>query len=381
MEQKTEKPTAKKKKDAAKKGQIFISRELVSWLIIIGVAGFVFSTINRSDLMFTFDLFNQDGLAMPLGDYIRMMAVTFFKLIAGIVGVSLAITILPTLMQTRFHLATETIRIDFSKLNPVAGLKKIVSIRTLKEAIKAILYLTGSLAGAVLFTLVHKAEIFAFPHYDLEQYIVKWRALLPVLFFYMLLPVLFVVAIDALAEFFMYIKELMMSRHEVKQEYKNMEGNPEIKRHRKKAHQELLSEQTKADIKGSKFILANPTHIAIGIYFNDEICHLPFVSLVEQNARAVTVIRYAEKHAIPVIRNIPLARRIFKTAKQYQFVDPDNILEIMKILIWLAQVEQHWQENDEASAEQESEGAEHPDSDESQHENKENKENKDDSVS
>ncbi|MBE5251910.1 EscU/YscU/HrcU family type III secretion system export apparatus switch protein [Mixta mediterraneensis] len=346
MQQKTEKPTTKKKKDSAKKGQIFFSRELVNWIILIGVSGFVFLTIDRTDLMFSFDFFNADGFSMPLGDYIRLICLSFFKLIAGIIGVSLALTILPTLIQTRFHLATEAIRIDFNKLNPVAGFKKIFSMRTLKEAIKVILYLLGSLSGVVLFTYIHKAEIFNLPNYELEKYIEKWRELIPVLFFYMLLPVLFVVAIDALVEFFMYIKELMMSQHEVKQEHKNMEGNPEIKRNRRRVHQELLSEQTKADIKSSKFILANPTHIAIGIYFNDEICHLPFVSLVEQNAKAVVVIRYAEKHGVPVIRNIPLARRIFKTAKQYQFVEQDNILEIMQILTWLEQVEQQWQQHD-----------------------------------
>ncbi|MEF3670934.1 EscU/YscU/HrcU family type III secretion system export apparatus switch protein, partial [Citrobacter freundii] len=104
-------------------------------------------------------------------------------------------------------------------------------------------------------------------------------------------------------------------------------------------------EQTKANILTSKMVLANPTHIALGIYFNPTVIGLPFISVVEKNSRAVAVIAFAEKNNIPVIRNISLARRIFKTAKIYTFIDSSSIDEIMRLLTWLEQMEQAWKDD------------------------------------
>lgn len=139
-------------------------------------------------------------------------------------------------------------------------------------------------------------------------------------------------AFDALVDFYLYIKDLMMTKQEIKQEYKNNEGDQHIKSARKQLHRELLSEQTKANILTSKMVLANPTHIALGIYFNPTVIGLPFISVIEKNSRAVAVIAFAEKNNIPVIRNISLARRIFKTAKIYTFIDSSSIDEIMRLL-------------------------------------------------
>ncbi|WP_175924701.1 EscU/YscU/HrcU family type III secretion system export apparatus switch protein, partial [Burkholderia latens] len=88
-----------------------------------------------------------------------------------------------------------------------------------------------------------------------------------------------VVLLDALVEYFLHYKNLKMDRHEVKQEHKNNEGNPEIKDRRREVHIELLSGEVKANIRQSDFMLANPTHIAIGIYLNPAIAPLPFVSV------------------------------------------------------------------------------------------------------
>jgi len=247
--------------------------------------------------------------------------------------------VLLTMIQTRFHLAFEAIRIDFASINPIAGFKTIFSLRSLKDSIKSMFFLFMAVCGIILFVIKYHQKIFSLPYTDLPHFIIVWRSLLPPLVMYMLIPILVVIAFDAMAEFFLYIKDLMMSKQEVKQEYKNSEGNPEIKGKRKKIHRELLSEQTKSDIRESKFILANPTHIAIGVYYHGEFMETPFVSLVEKNARAIAVIKYAEAHNVPVLRNIPLARAIYKTAEPFKLVDHTHLVPLMQIITWLEQVE------------------------------------------
>jgi type III secretion protein U len=143
-----------------------------------------------------------------------------------------------------------------------------------------------------------------------------------------------------------------MEKHEVKQEYKEQEGSAEVKHRRREMHHEILSGQMKQNIEQSDFVLGNPTHIAIGIYTNLDIAPYPFISLVAKNELAVAVIAYAEKHGTPVVRDIPLARRIFKDARPYTFIQKDMADPIFRIVQWLKEVERnHLEEIGEAGEE------------------------------
>ncbi|POT59498.1 EscU/YscU/HrcU family type III secretion system export apparatus switch protein [Citrobacter amalonaticus] len=358
MEQKTELPTEKKKEDSAKKGQIFISRDFVGFLSLMGIAGFVYLTLSGDDLTFYFDIFSTGFVELSLEEYTKMVCITALRIIASIVGVSIFLAVLLTMIQTRFHFASEAIRIDFSSINPVSGFKKIFSMRSLKDSIKSIMFLFMAVCGIVIFVIKYHQRIFSLPYSDLTHFIAIWRGLLPLLVLYMLIPILVVIAFDALAEFFLYIKDLMMTKQEIKQEYKNNEGNPEIKSKRKQVHQEMLSEQTKSDIRGSKFILANPTHIAIGIFYHSGFMATPFISLVEKNAKAIAVIKYAEANNVPVLRNISLARAIYKTAQPFMLVENTHLVSLMQIINWLEQVENAGKIEPEAPQDTETSGTE-----------------------
>jgi type III secretion protein U len=131
-----------------------------------------------------------------------------------------------------------------------------------------------------------------------------------------------------------------MDKDAVKREHKEQEGSPEVKGKRRDLHQELLSEQIKSDIRSSRVIVANPTHIAVGIYFRPEITVMPFISLMETNQRALAVRKYAAKVGVPVVTDIALARRIFKTHQRYSFVKLDELEQVLRLLVWLEEVEQ-----------------------------------------
>ncbi|MNH27733.1 Surface presentation of antigens protein SpaS [compost metagenome] len=87
-------------------------------------------------------------------------------------------------------------------------------------------------------------------------------------------------------------------------------------------------------------ILANPTHIAIGIYFRPEVSLLPFISVIETNQRALAVREYAKEVGVPVITDVNLARRIFKTHRRYSFLQVQEVEQVLRLLVWLEQVEQ-----------------------------------------
>lgn len=132
-----------------------------------------------------------------------------------------------------------------------------------------------------------------------------------------------------------------MDKHEVKQERKELDGNSEIKRARRRAHHEILSSEERTAIRNSEVIMENPTHIAVAIYFNMDVAYLPFISLRCSNMKAQAAITYAEKEGIPVVRDVKLARRLYNSYTAYSFItiNDDELMAVMDILIWLRRVE------------------------------------------
>ncbi|WGM06480.1 EscU/YscU/HrcU family type III secretion system export apparatus switch protein [Arsenophonus nasoniae] len=177
---------------------------------------------------------------------------------------------------------------------------------------------------------------------NIESVFIVWKELVSNFIIILLLSSFIILILDAVAEYFIHIKDLKMDKNEVKREYKEQEGNPEIKSKRKELHVEILSEQVKSDIESSKFMIANPTHIIIGIYLNPQIVAIPMVSVLETNQRALAARAYAEKEGVPVIENIVLARRIYNTHQLYSFINLEEIGEVIKILSWLQKVENEW---------------------------------------
>lgn len=336
--EKTEKPTAKKLRDSAKKGQSYKSRDMV--VLCILVAGLsVTAMCSLSAVVEMYRGFIEKGFKTPPADAARELVFAFLTTSLPIILACVVATVLPSLWQSRLVLATEAIKIDFSALNPVAGFKKLFSMKTVKELVKAILYLLLTIAVAYAFWVFQK-------HMLLEQLYVPtavagaaWVKAGMVLVSYCITAFILIIGLDAWVDYLLYIKNLKMEKHEVKQEHKQAEVSGEVKARRREVHEELLSEQVKNDVAQSQFVLANPTHIAIGIYMDMEQLPLPFVSVLEVEEKARAVIAYAEKIGVPVVRDIRVTRAIFKVATRYTFVPYELVEEVYKVLFWLLEVE------------------------------------------
>jgi len=341
MAEKTEKPTDKRRKDSAKKGQTFKSKDLTTTTCLLVGIYFITHFLSFRDFISLYSTAMLHNAEMSIRDFLieltRVFFVTAFPLIAifSITGIAM------TLLQTRFTIATEAIKLNLKALNPVEGVKKIFSIRTLKELIKSILYLV--VFAATGYILIHNdlKKALAVVHGGLNELISQWLALALTAVMTFIGCALVVLVADFMMEYFLHFKDLKMDKHEVKRERKENDGNPEIKGARKRIHQEILSGEEMSAIRNSEVVMANPTHIAIAIYFNPEVAALPFIALRTTHQKAKAAIAYAEKIGIPVVRDIPLTRRIYRTYQQYSFIslNDEALMKIMNILIWLRQVE------------------------------------------
>lgn len=339
MAEKTEKPTDKKIKDSAKKGQSYKSKDSVAAVVLV-VSAFVFDGMTSlNDLA----ILMKRILISPTNINIDSLLWEFFIIFIGVLlpillACFLAGTIV-SLLQSRFRLATEAVKIDFTKLNPIAGLKKIFSLNSLKELIKAVLYLVVFAVSAVVFFYLWRHDIFMLYRTVIDGMIHQWANLSTTFIIVFLAVALLIIIVDMITEFFLFIKNLKMEKQEVKKEYKDNEGDPHIKSARRGMHQELLSEEVKSNVRNSTFVMANPTHIALLIYYDSDIAPLPFLFSKSRGLQAKAIIKYAKEQGVPVVRDIPLARQIWRSYKKDSFIDEAGLDEIMQIVSWLIRVE------------------------------------------
>ncbi|WP_017901916.1 EscU/YscU/HrcU family type III secretion system export apparatus switch protein [Pseudomonas asplenii] len=337
---KTEKPTTKRLRDSARKGQTFKAKDLVISCMMLCAILFLVFGVSLLDVMEVYRRIIAAGLADDRQRYTAQLLRLGLLCILPLSLVCVLSSALPALLQSGFVLAFEALKLNLDALNPINGFKKLFSLRTLKDTVKAVLYL-GSF-GVALWAVWHLerqllfAQLFAEP----AELFPAWGRMLLSLLLTFLVCALLIVLLDALCEYWLYIKDLKMDLHSVKREHKEQEGDPQIKHKRRNLHLELLSEQVRSDIRGSRVIVANPTHIAIGIYFRPDLSFIPLVSVIETNQRALAVRAYAREVGIAVVSDIRLARRIYRTHQRYSFIKLQEIEEVLRLLVWLEQVEQ-----------------------------------------
>ncbi|MFO6456626.1 EscU/YscU/HrcU family type III secretion system export apparatus switch protein [Escherichia coli] len=336
---KTEKPTQKKLQDASKKGQILKSRDLtVCVIMLVGTLylGYVF---DMHHIMSILEYILDHNAKPDIWDYFKAMGIGWLKTIIPFLLVCMFTTILVSWFQSKMQLATEAIKFKFDSLNPVNGLKRIFGLKTVKEFVKAILYIIFFALAIKLFWSNHKSLLFKTLDGDIISLLSDWGEMLFLLILYCLGSMIIVLIFDFIAEYFLFMKDMKMDKQEVKREYKEQEGSPEIKSKRRERHQEILSEQLKSDVSNSRLMIANPTHIAIGIYFKPHLSPIPLISVRETNEVALAVRKYAKEIGIPIITDKKLARKIYATHRRYDYVSFENIDEILRLLLWLEDVE------------------------------------------
>lgn len=343
MAEKTEQPTQKKLSDGVKKGQILKSRDIVvSMVLLVGI----FSLTSFFSFQFVSDSLNiifSNNFEFDIHMFTNKLLGGAFKAIFSFIGLICVTVCITSLLQSKFKIATEIIKINIDAINPVNGFKRIFSLKTVKELIKTFLYMILLTFACILFWNKNKSLIFQTLDSELNNMAIIWINLFFDLVINCLSVLVVVMILDILAEYFLFMKDMKMDKEEVKREYKEQEGNPELKSRRKQMHQELLSEQLKSDIDNSKLIIANPTHIAIGIYFKPELSPIPLISVKETEQVALAVRKYAEKQGITVIRDIKLARRLFETHNRYDYVCLEELDKILDLIFWLEQVESAYQ--------------------------------------
>jgi flagellar biosynthesis protein FlhB len=339
MTSKTEAATDKKKLDASKRGEVWRSADISSLTLLAGVTCLLSGGITIEPAMREMLVFAENGFVGNMSDILWRVSAIGARALVLLYGVAIVLSIIPSLLMSRFSFGSEVIKLDFAALSPAAGFKRIFNRKNFKDAVKACLYFLLFGFAGLSFWSGHRIEILSLARMTPATAFLRMTHLLSTLTFTLLAVALSLALGDMLFSYLLYLRDLKMTRSEVKREHKDTQGSEEIKQERKRITRQLLESDVKRDVEQSAMVIANPTHIAVGLYMNFDVSPLPFISVMETDARALAVISHAKKMNIPVVRNISLARKLFANHKRYSFVAIDELEEITDVIKWLTEVE------------------------------------------
>ncbi len=342
-EDKTEKASPKKRRDERKKGNVFQSKDIIT----VGVIAISFVMLNfwssyiykyTSNVLYKYISLTENIYA--INDYLITQT---FKDIAlailassGLVMISVIVaTVVLTGAQTRFLIARENIKFKFSKLNPLTGIKKMFSIRAIVEVLKNLIKIT--ILGYVIYSSIID-NLFQVPKLtsvDLVAGINFIKTTIMSIVKSVVIAFVAISAFDFLYSWWEYEKNIKMSKQEVKEEYKQLEGDPKIKgkikeRQRAVAMSRMMQQVPKADV-----IIKNPTHYAIAISYNIEKDNAPIVLAKGKDNIAMKIIEKAEECKINIIENVPLARALYAKSELNREIPLEHYEDVAEILAWV----------------------------------------------
>jgi flagellar biosynthetic protein FlhB len=238
-------------------------------------------------------------------------------------------------MQVGFLLSTESLQPKLSRLNPLEGVKRIFSMRGLVK-------LAGSLSKLLVLSTVSLWFIWT----SLDQYLslsdfdvplsaaVTARSIVS-LAFWMASTLLVLALLDYGFQFWQFEQDLKMTKQEVREEMRQMEGDPQIRMRRREAHRKLTDSRQEQAAKQADAIITNPTEIAIAIKYNDQTMAAPIVIAKGMGLLAARIRRVAAEHSIPIIENKPLARNLYQNVKVGEAVPVELYEAIAEILAYI----------------------------------------------
>ena len=342
-EDKTEKASPKRRRDERKKGNIFQSKDVVT----VGVIAISFLILNfwspyiyryTSNILYKYISLIKNTYA--INDYMITQTfedIAFTVLIsAGLLMISvIAATIVLTGTQTKFLISRENIKFKFSKLNPLTGIKRMFSIRAIVEVIKNLIKI--SILAYVIYSSIID-NLFQVPKLtsiDLRMGVNFISSTIMSIVKSVVIAFLAISAFDFLYSWWEYEKNIRMSKQEVKEEYKQLEGDPKIKGKIKEKQRAFSMSRMMQQVPKADVIIRNPTHYAIAISYDIERDNAPLVLAKGKDNIASKIIEKAEEYKISIIENVPLARALYAKTELNREIPIEYYEDVAEILAWV----------------------------------------------
>ncbi len=314
-EEKTEEPTSKKLTDAKGEGNVAKSAEVSGAIVLTFGTVYLlffssFSLIEIKKLMiFSYSFIGQE-LDGPLFYAItHHVTITLIKALAPLFVLVIILALVSNIVQ--FGFITVALKFDLQKLDPIKGLKDLFSLKKLIEALKLTLKLTIIVVVMTFVFMLTYDQFLAMMNQETEATIQTIFELTV----YFLSTILFIIILFAIIDYYFtrhyYMKSLKMSKQEIKDEYKNMEGDPQVKGRIRRIQMRMAQQRMMNSVPDADVVITNPTHYAVALKYDNKVDSAPKIVAKGIDFLALKIKDIAKDNKIPIIENPALARSLY----------------------------------------------------------------------
>jgi flagellar biosynthesis protein FlhB len=341
-QERSEEATQQRRDDFRRRGQVAQTRELGSVVTLLGFAllFWMMSGFFTQQIMESYQLvygYISEGYFGP--EHFRSLLIS--------IGLRGAYILLPiflfasimalasSVLQVGFLYNEDALSPDFEKINPISGFKRLFTLRSLAEGIKAMLkmaIIAGTAYHIIKSSLHVLPQMVTLTPYEILTFLIENV-------FRLILGVGGVLVVIAAADYFFQRyqmeEQMKMTKQEIRDEVKTREGDPLIKARIRKIQKEVAQRRMMADVPKADVIITNPTHLAIALKYSPEKFAAPVMLAKGQDHLALRIRELAKEHNIPIVENKPLARAMFKTMEIGQVIPRELFAAVAEVLAYV----------------------------------------------
>lgn len=339
-DEKTEQPSSKRLRDAREKGQVAKSQDVPSALNVMVIAVYFAAMsdtlfnqmVTMTELPMHFiDKPFDEALSACLGGVSTLALLMLMPILAVAMGVAL----ISNLAQVGVLFSFQAAAPKLDNISPSKWFGKVFAMKNLVEFLKNVIKVL--VLGYAVWVVVedHMQNLFAIPNGNIGGMWTILGTAVSDLVFMAAEVFCGIAAIDYVYQKWQFNKQNMMSKEEVKREYKESEGDPHVKGKRKQLAKEMANENTVGNVRKAKVLVTNPTHFAVALDYEKDKTPLPIIVAKGEGALAQRMIKVAEEEGIPIMRNVPLARSLFEQGTENAYIPKDLLAPVAEVLRWV----------------------------------------------
>ncbi|MDK9778815.1 MULTISPECIES: flagellar biosynthesis protein FlhB [unclassified Vibrio] len=342
---KTEKASPQKVKKARQEGQIPRAKEFTTAVIFLAVALYFYSQLSNiwqsMTGVFRYNMaLTKDDLASPnqMVEQIGQSLAMIIEMLVPMFAVIIIVTVASTLVLGGWMFRPANMLPKLSKLNPLSGIKRMFSTRSLVELIKSTLKVTVVFAVLYGYLDNHLQPLLGMQSLPLNQGVTMIMSILFEGLLLMGVALLIFGVIDIPYQRWEHLKELKMTKQELKEEFKNNEGRPEVKQRIRQIQQQFARRKIDKMVPTADVVITNPTHYAVALKYDMSLSEAPFVVAKGVDETAMHIQRIARENQVEIINSPPLTRSIYYTTAIEQAIPSQLYIAVAHILTYVLQL-------------------------------------------
>ena len=340
---KSEKATPKKRRDERKKGNVFKSQDAIAVATLVGSFAVLWALRDSfAQRLAAYVSLCVESIGRPVENVQDVLAglatqgaVVLAQTVGPVLGVTVLCAVAATFAQTRFLVSGETIKPKFSRISPLQGIKRLFSLRSVVEALKGLLKISVLMVIIYLTIADMFREASKYLYTDVAVSSAYMASIASAMVVRIIIAFVALAAADFGYQWWDYERQLKMTKQEVKEEYKQTEGDPQIKGKIKQIQRQRAQQRMMQQVPGADVVIRNPTHFAVALRYKPEEDSAPIVLAKGQDSLAARIVQMAEQHHIPTIENVPLARALYAQTELNREIPPDLYESVAEVLVYI----------------------------------------------